>query len=266
MERVGAGPACLSLGMAINPATVAGIATLLVLALVGCSASSTPPESRPAESSADSPAESSSDSAPTPTATATKDVREPAPSPSSAPSTTAPTRSKARKALDALMRIDSIGVHNLRVVPYRGSPDDAPGTRIQDGGVAASPYGPGGGVGPGQIGNMLITAHRTSAGGPFSDLPTLRRGEHVLIRSGGRVYDYKVTETRSTSFRSTRSLARQSASVPGKPGVQATRAMVTLSTCATPEDHARGNYWSDAFGNPEHRIDKIGVLVAVRPA
>jgi hypothetical protein len=38
------------------------------------------------------------------------------------------------------------------------------------------------------------------------------------------------------------------------------------TTCATPEDHARGNYWSDRFHNPEHRIDKIGVLVDVRRA
>jgi sortase A len=43
--------------------------------------------------------------------------------------------------------------------------------------------------------------------------------------------------------------------------VPAELAMITLSTCATPEDHAAGNYWSDRFGNPEHRIDKIGVLV-----
>jgi sortase A len=37
--------------------------------------------------------------------------------------------------------------------------------------------------------------------------------------------------------------------------------MITLSTCATIEDHAAGNWWADRFGNPEHRIDKIGVLV-----
>jgi sortase A len=37
-----------------------------------------------------------------------------------------------------------------------------------------------------------------------------------------------------------------------------------LSTCATPEDHAAGNFWFDRFGNPEHRIDKIGVLVETR--
>jgi sortase A len=27
------------------------------------------------------------------------------------------------------------------------------------------------------------------------------------------------------------------------------------------EDHAAGNFWSDEFDNPEHRIDKVGVLV-----
>jgi sortase A len=42
--------------------------------------------------------------------------------------------------------------------------------------------------------------------------------------------------------------------------------MITLSTCATPEDVALGNRWRDSLGNLEHRIDKIGVLVATRPA
>ena len=30
------------------------------------------------------------------------------------------------------------------------------------------------------------------------------------------------------------------------------------------EDHAAGNYWSDELHNPEHRIEKIGVLRSVR--
>ncbi|MDQ3483915.1 MAG: sortase, partial [Actinomycetota bacterium] len=71
--------------------------------------------------------------------------------------------------------------------------------------------------------------------------------------------------TRETSFRSARSLREQRAAVPGRPGREPTRAMITLSTCATQEDHAEGNYWSDEFDNPEHRIDKIGVLVKTRP-
>jgi len=168
--------------------------------------------------------------------------------------------------LRARMRIPAIGLDTVPIVPYRGSPDDGPGTLIQNGGVAASPFGPDGGVGPGQVGNYIVTAHRTTTPAPFADLPALRSGEHVLIEAGGQVFDYRVTETRSTSFRSQRSLARQSAAVPGRPGVPATRAAITLSTCATPEDHARGNYWADEFNNPEHRIDKIGVLVDVRPS
>jgi sortase A len=83
------------------------------------------------------------------------------------------------------------------------------------------------------------------------------------VRSGDRRLVYRITSTRSTSFRSAASLARQSAAVPGRPGAVAVRPMLTLSTCATPEDHAAGNYWADEHGNPEHRIDKIGKLVAV---
>ena len=168
------------------------------------------------------------------------------------------------------MSIPAIGVRGLVVVPYRGSPDDAAGTRIQDGGVAASPGGPGGGVGPGGVGNYLVTAHRTSSTQAFERLPELRRGHRVHVRVGPRgsptTYTYEIVRTRSTSFRSERSLSRQSAAVPGRPGVPPAEAMITLSTCATPEDHARGNFWADEFGNPEHRIDKIGVLVTARPA
>jgi sortase A len=154
----------------------------------------------------------------------------------------------------------------LRVLPYRGTPDDAAGTEIQNGGLAASPNGPGGGTGVGGIGNYIVTAHRLSSTQAFLRLPELTAGNRVHVVAGGTRYVYEVTRTRWTSFRSEESLTAQSSPVPGRPGKVSTRAMITLSTCATPEDRAAGNYWSDEFGNPEHRIDKIGVLVAVRPA
>ncbi|MEU7556669.1 sortase, partial [Streptomyces sp. NPDC044571] len=131
---------------------------------------------------------------------------------------------------------------------------------LQDLGVAASPYGGRGGVGPGQVGNFLVTAHRLSAGGPLHDLPAADEGDPVLVTVGDVVYTYEIVATRTTSFRSERSLSEQRAAVPGAPGKAPTQAMITISTCATPEDHAAGNYWSDPQGNPEHRIDKIGVL------
>jgi sortase A len=125
----------------------------------------------------------------------------------------------------------------------------------------ASPFGPHGGVGPGGLGNYQITGHRTSSTHPFADLPSLRVGDRAVVVAGGVRYVYEIRRTRRTSFRSARSLAGQRAAVPGRPGVAPTHGYLTLSTCATQEDHAAGNYWSDALHNPEHRIDKIGVLV-----
>jgi sortase A len=89
----------------------------------------------------------------------------------------------------------------------------------------------------------------------------VRPGTRVVVATGDVRYVYEIRRTRQTSFRSPRSLAEQRAAVPGRPGAAATRAYLTLSTCATQEDHAAGNFWSDDLHNPEHRIDKIGVLV-----
>ncbi len=163
------------------------------------------------------------------------------------------------------MTVPALGLRYFPVVRYRGSPDDGPGTELQNGGVMASPRGPAGGVGPGVVGNFIVTGHRTSHNAPLADLPGVDAGDRVVVRSGGREMVYRITRTRSTSFRSEASLARQRAAVPGRPGVVPTRPMLTLSTCATPEDHAAGNFWADEFDNPEHRIEKIGVLVRTRP-
>jgi sortase A len=156
-------------------------------------------------------------------------------------------------------------VSGLRVVPYAGTPDDAPGTAIQDRGSAAAPHGRGL-VGPGGVGNYLVTGHRSSSTAPFRYLPSVRVGARIVVVTDRHRLVYEVVGTRRTSFRSERSLREQSAAVPGRPGQTPTRAMITLSTCATFEDHAAGNYWSDEFHNPEHRIEKIGVLRSVRPA
>ncbi|MFI6149673.1 sortase domain-bontaining protein [Streptomyces sp. NPDC051109] len=161
----------------------------------------------------------------------------------------------------ATLSIPSIGLSGLPVIPYAGSPDDAPGTAIQDRGMAASPYGPGGGVGPGDVGNYIVTGHRVAGGGPLKALPSLRQGASVYVSAGGVTYEYVIGTTRTTSFRSPSSMAEQRAAVPGSSGVEPSRAMITVTTCLTPEDDAAGNTWRDAQNNPEHRIDKVGVLV-----
>ena len=82
-------------------------------------------------------------------------------------------------------------------------------------------------------------------------------------------HNSKVDQGAGTSQKGKSADARWTApGIIGKPGKTPTRGFITISTCATFEDHAAGNYWTDQFGNPEHRIDKIGVLVkrVARPA
>lgn len=232
-------------GRGLRSSERAVVAGLLVAVLTGCG--SDEPRSVPSEST----------------------VRSEVPEPTSQPAARAAEpvlQVSDGRPRRATLSIPALGLHTLDVVPYRGFTDDAPGTAIQNGGRAASPHGPQGGVGPGGIGNYQVTAHRTSSTRAFERLPGLQVGARVFVVADGVVYVYEIVRTRWTSFRSAASLRAQRAEVPGRPGVEATQAMITLSTCATSEDHANGNYWSDQFDNPEHRIDKIGRLVRVRAA
>jgi sortase A len=232
---------------------VAGVAaTGVALLAAGCAAGLEPRSSPPPQQprSVSSPSGAGSDAIA---------VAEAQPAPAPPPYTVSDGRPR-----DALLSIPQLGLRDLEVVAYRGFTDDAPGTEIQNNGRAASPHGPRGGAGPGGIGNYQVTAHRTSSTRAFEFLPGLRAGARVLVRAGRVTYVYRITSTRETSFRSARSLREQRAAVPGHPDLEASAAMITLSTCATREDHAEGNYWADEFDNPEHRIDKVGVLVATR--
>jgi sortase A len=236
-------------------AVVPAFTAVLVAVLAGCSAAT----AAPAGTSAANPRTASPSTAKEAGGLSGPSAR-PAAKEKTAPHAPAP------RIVNATLTIPSIDVKDLRVVPYKGTTDDWPGTRIQNRGIAASPYGPHGGVGPGQVGNYLITGHRLSAGGPLHRVPEVKTGAHVFIKAGGTVYEYRITETRKTSFRSASSLAEQRAAVPGVPGRQPTRAMITVSTCATVEDNAAGNFWRDSRDNPEHRIDKVGVLVNTEKA
>lgn len=236
---------------------IAALALAAAPALAGCAASDQPAPRT--ERVADRPRPSATpERSPAPRPTPVERTAEPEPEP--------PYDASDGTPRDALLTIAELGIDDLAVEAYQGWTDDAPGHAIQNTGIAASPHGPRGGTGPGGVGNYQVTGHRNSAGGVFLALPDLRRGDRVVVEAAGTAYVYEIRTTRLTSFRSERSLAEQRAAVPGRPGAEPTRAMITLSTCRTQEDHAEGNYWSDEFDNPEHRIDKIGVLVRTRPA
>src|ERR1700754_3877216 len=87
-------------------------------------------------------------------------------------------------------------IHRLLVVAYRGKTDDGPGTRIQNRGIAASPFGPHGGTGPGGLGNYQVTGHRTAHGGIFRNTPSLKKGARVFVDSGRWRWVYRINRTR----------------------------------------------------------------------
>lgn len=246
-----------------------GRSRLLIAAAVAAVAVATACSSTDSEPGTPAPAEGRTTPSPTSAATPTP-TSEATPTPSATssptPEASAEPEPQAREPRRSFVSIPELGMSDFPVVRYPGSPDDAPGTALQNAGEMASPRGPRGGVGPGEVGNFIVTGHRLSGTAPLRYSPLLRRGDRISVRSGDTVFVYEVRRTRWTSFREPASLRAQRAEVPGRPGETATRAMITLSTCATIEDHAVGNYWSDEFDNPEHRIDKIGVLVATRPA
>ncbi len=127
----------------------------------------------------------------------------------------------------ATLTIPRIGVAGLRVVSYVGSPGDGRGTRLQARGLGANPVGRGGGVGPGGIGDYVVTASGTP-GAALARLPELARGDRVQVQI---VVD-------GTVVRYTYAIVR----TPARRALAAERAMVTLSA-----------------GDP--RVDKVGVLV-----
>ncbi|SEC48824.1 sortase A [Nocardioides exalbidus] len=253
--------------MAGRPALV--LAAAVVAVATGCTAEDPRRGTAPAESGTTSaPATPStpatpSPTSPTPEATTTAPTEEPTAEPTAEPTSEPAAVPEPRRSF---VTIPAIGLRDFPVVRYRGSPDDAPGTALQDAGEMASPRGPRGGTAPGEVGNYIVTGHRLTGTAPLRSSPSLVRGDRILVRTGDTVFVYEVRRTRWTSFRRPASLRAQRAEVPGHPDETATRPMITLSTCATLEDHANGNYWADRFDNPEHRIDKIGVLVDTRPA
>lgn len=192
----------------------------------------------------------------------TPTVTPPVPVPASTRPAPAPT---ATTSGTAYLSVPAAGISHLKIVTYSGDPDDTRGTEINDSGLVGAPHGSWGGVGPGQVGNLLLTAHRTSAGAPMGDVPNLSRGDKVYVDQGDARYVYVVESKTMINFRSAASRALQSAAVPGSPGKKATRPAIVLSTCATPEDNAAGDTFRDEHGNPTHRIAVYGYLQSVAP-
>lgn len=101
---------------------------------------------------------------------------------------------------------------------------------------------------PGQIGNFVLSGHRTTYGAPFNRLGELRRGDAIVIETRTSWYVYDVTSIEIVLPNDLNVIAP----VPDRPGVAPTKAMITLTTC-NPEFSAT------------QRLVVHGTLVASQP-
>lgn len=101
---------------------------------------------------------------------------------------------------------------------------------------------------PGQVGNFAIAGHRVTSGNPFWSLPSLRPGDLVHVQTKRNDYTYRVTGKTMVAPSDTAVLD----AVPGHPGKQPARRIITLITC-------------DPAWTGTHRVIVTGVLVAATP-
>jgi sortase A len=80
---------------------------------------------------------------------------------------------------------------------------------------------------PGEIGNFAVAGHRATNGEPFRDLDRVRRGDALVVETEKTWFTYVVDRTRIVKPTDVWVLDP----VPGRPGANPTRALLTLTTC-----------------------------------
>lgn len=80
---------------------------------------------------------------------------------------------------------------------------------------------------PGQVGNFATAAHRQSFGAPYRQVEELRPGDPIVVETADGWFVYRVTE----DYVVTPDRVDVVAPVPGQPGTEPTRRLITLTTC-----------------------------------
>lgn len=80
---------------------------------------------------------------------------------------------------------------------------------------------------PGQTGNFSVAGHRVTFGRPFNQITELRPGDPIVVETADGWAIYGVTGSRIVLPTET----EVTAAVPGHPGIEPTRAMMTLTAC-----------------------------------
>jgi sortase A len=80
---------------------------------------------------------------------------------------------------------------------------------------------------PGQVGNFVVSGHRTTYGHPFTDLDQLRVGDPVVVETRDSWFTYSVTSTRVVPPTQTGVVLP----VPDQPTATPTQRLLTFTTC-----------------------------------
>ena len=80
---------------------------------------------------------------------------------------------------------------------------------------------------PGQVGNAVVSGHRTTYGAPFNRLDELRAGDAIVLETRTSFFTYSVQR----SYVVSPSAVEVTFPVPGRKGVAPTQRLLTLTTC-----------------------------------
>ena len=154
---------------------------------------------------------------PTPSPTSASTAASPAPVPAAAPPPPPPPVEVGEAV--AVLHAPRIGDWN-----------DDPPVVVEGVGTDELKKGPGrmpGTAMPGELGNVVISGHRTTYGAPFERLDELRPGDALVVETRDTWFTYTVTGSqivRPTAVEVTYA-------VPGDPTATPTRRLLTLTTC-----------------------------------
>lgn len=140
---------------------------------------------------------------------------QPAPAPTT-PAVIPPPRVQLGHAF-ALLRIPRLGsdyaktvLEGVDVTTLKKGPGHYPGTAL-----------------PGQLGNFVVSGHRTTYGAPFNRIDELRAGDVVGVETSAAYYVYRVTRNEVVEP----TAVDVTYPVPGQPGVRPTQKVLTMTTC-----------------------------------
>ncbi|MFC4014396.1 class E sortase [Nonomuraea purpurea] len=80
---------------------------------------------------------------------------------------------------------------------------------------------------PGEVGNFVLSGHRTTYAAPFNEIDELERDDEIIVETGETRHIYRVTSQDVVQPDEVDVIA----AVPGKPDIRPIRAFITLTTC-----------------------------------